>query len=86
MHRVVDTHKGRSAFPRANNCQGQLQTSRSLSVDGSEWSVSLSGHLILPLPILWNEDGFRADVDTVAESEVHDLVENRTPISRSFGP
>jgi len=35
----VSGHKGRSAFPSANNCQGQLQTPRSVSVGTICFSV-----------------------------------------------
>ena len=32
IHRLLVTNKERSAFPNANNCQGQLQSPRSVSV------------------------------------------------------
>jgi len=32
IHRLLLTHKGVSAFPSANNCQGELQTPQSVPV------------------------------------------------------
>jgi hypothetical protein len=32
IHRLLVTRKGRSSFPSANNCQGQMQTPQSVSV------------------------------------------------------
>ena len=36
IHRLLFTTKGRSASPSANNCQGQLKTSQSVSIPGAE--------------------------------------------------